>query len=175
MTNMEKKKKTVKDKNLKSYGKEIDPPTHDVAVKNGRKGGIASGKARREKADMRRALELALSMNVKGDVRKLLEELGYDADEMTNANAIAATIVAMGLNGDHKALDTMMNYLFAASEDERKTKESEARIESMRANIGANMQLTSSDDDDGDVVIYLPQIEGEPEDEGIQASEDKEE
>jgi hypothetical protein len=144
---------------LKKFGEDKAAPTHEEAVERGRKGGINSGISRRRKADMRESLEQMLSMRASGSTRELLEKLGYAEEDQTNANAIAATLLSLGLEGDHKALDTLLNYVLAVKEDDRKTRESEARIMAMQG--GVPSAVTSSDDEDGDVVIYLPKIEEE--------------
>lgn len=153
------KKKRGAPENMVPFGVERPAYTHEEAVENGRKGGIASGIVRKKKADMKEAIDLLLSMKARGTTKQVLEGLGYDEEEQTNANAIAATLFSMGMDGDHKALDTLLTYVLAVKEDDRKTKESEARIAAM--GVGTASAVTSSDDDDGDVIIYLPQIESE--------------
>ena len=146
--------------NLKRFGKEIPNPTSEEARERGAKGGIASGEARRKKADILRSIDLLLSMPAEGSVRAKLIEMGYPEEELTNANAIVATLYAKGImQGDQKAIETLINYAFQASDDERKTKESDARVAVMKGQT--DIAVTSKDDDDGDVVIYLPKIEGE--------------
>lgn len=153
------KKKRGNPETLVVFGEHKPAPTHEEAVENGRKGGIASGIARRRKADMKEAIDMLLSMKANGSTKAVLENLGYAEEDQTNANAIAATLFSMGMDGDHKALDTLLTYVLAVKEDDRKTRESEARIAAM--GVGTASAVTSSDDDDGDVIIYLPQIESE--------------
>ena len=51
--------------------------SHSEAVKNGQKGGIASGKARQEKATMKKTLEMLLNeKNNKGKTYRELSTLG---------------------------------------------------------------------------------------------------
>lgn len=54
------------DENLKK-GKATQFKSGEEAAKNGRKGGIASGKARREKADLKRQLQIWLESDVAKD------------------------------------------------------------------------------------------------------------
>lgn len=148
--------------NLKRFGKELPNPTSEEAKERGAKGGIASGEARRKKADILRSIDLLLGMPAEGSVREKLIEMGYAEEELTNANAIVATLFAKGImQGDQKAIETLINYAFQASDDERKTRESDARVAVMQGQT--DIAVTSKDDDDGDVVIYLPKIEGEDE------------
>lgn len=63
------------------------------ARKNGQKGGVRSGEARREKKRLRELLELALER--KGD------------DGQTTAEAVTAALVAKALTGDVKAYEVI--------------------------------------------------------------------
>lgn len=53
-----------KEENLKPFTSEQN---REEAVKNGKKGGVASGKARREKADLKKQLQLFLEMDATTD------------------------------------------------------------------------------------------------------------
>lgn len=64
----------------------------DEAREMGKKGGIASGRARRKKADFRKLLEAALSM--RHDV---------NGQEMTVAEGMTIAIIERALSGDCKA------------------------------------------------------------------------
>lgn len=64
----------MNDENLKK-GKATQFKSGDEAARNGRKGGIASGKARREKADMRKLLTMMLEENI--PTKKGSEEITY--------------------------------------------------------------------------------------------------
>lgn len=149
------------DANLEKFTSE---QSREEAAKNGRKGGIASGKARREKNAIKRAMESLMEMPVNGKVKDMMKGLGYSDDDMTCGGAVVATLWSKAILGDMKALEMLMNYFFQASEDERKTKESNARIEAL-ATKGVDITVESGDGDDGGVVIYLPEIEKEGSDE----------
>lgn len=58
-----------------------------------RKGGIASGKARREKANFKKLLEIALNEEYKGG--------------MTNAEAMVVSIIQEALEGNTKAFEVV--------------------------------------------------------------------
>lgn len=65
-------------------------PTSEEARKYGRKGGIASGKARREKADLKKKVNQILEMDVfSPQLKEMLEEKGLSA---TNQTAIATVL-----------------------------------------------------------------------------------
>lgn len=67
----------------------------EEAVKNGKKGGSASGEARRRKRDIRLAFEALLEKNYKGKDGKML----------SGAEAIALKQMEKALKGDAKAFE----------------------------------------------------------------------
>lgn len=73
----------------------------DEAREISRKGGIASGKARRKKKLMREQMELLLSLPLKNEkVQKKLTEMGIYKKDMDNQMALIASMFAKGLSGD---------------------------------------------------------------------------
>ena len=74
------------EQNLKKFGSEREPS------EAGRKGGKASGVARRRKRDMKNAAKLLLNMPVTGEnTIKNLETLGFEEEDMTNQMAAASS------------------------------------------------------------------------------------
>lgn len=75
----------------------------------GRKGGIASGKVRRQQADLRRAFQTLLRSEVNNEqMKQLLIQLGYDP---TNEMALALVVLQKALNGDMKAFSQIQQIL----------------------------------------------------------------
>lgn len=73
------------------------------------KGGLASGKARRHRADLKQAFEVLLSSEVNNEqMRDLLIGLGY---EPTNEMALALVILQKALNGDVKAFSKIQELI----------------------------------------------------------------
>lgn len=82
-------------KNLKPpYTSEQSPEEASI---NGRKGGIASGKARREKADLRKICQNILEMDIKGK----------DGTLKPGAEAMALAQLQKALKGDAKAFELL--------------------------------------------------------------------
>ena len=77
------------EQNLKKFTKE----SVDKAREAGRKGGIASGKSKREKANFKKLCEIALNEVYKG--------------EMTNAEAMVISMITKALEGDTKAFEVI--------------------------------------------------------------------
>lgn len=75
---------------LKAYEFTSDQ-SREKAAQNGRKGGIASGKAKREKANFKKLLEIALNEEYKG--------------EMTNAEAMVVSLIQEALSGNVRAFE----------------------------------------------------------------------
>ena len=71
--------------------------SHDEAVKNGAKGGKASGEARRHKRDIRKALEALLEKDY----------TDKHGNTMTGAEAIALKQLEKALKGDTKAFEVV--------------------------------------------------------------------
>lgn len=70
-----------------------------------RKGGIASGEARRKKKTMRENAELLLSLGVKNDkLKKVMNELGIDEEEQTNQMAMLISMLNVTLKGGNGAV-----------------------------------------------------------------------
>ena len=71
-------------------------PVKDVAEaqRRGRAGGIASGKARQKRKELRELLEVALSMP-------------HEESGMSNAEAVAAALVTKAKAGDTKAFEVL--------------------------------------------------------------------
>jgi hypothetical protein len=63
------------------------------ARENGKKGGIASGQKRREKANFKKLIEIALNEDYKGG--------------MSNAEAMVVSLIAKALEGDTKAFEVL--------------------------------------------------------------------
>lgn len=81
------------EENLKRYGKEKPNPTSEEATKNGRKGGIASGEARRKSKQMKAVLEYLMEKELD---RK-------DGGKGTTLEAICTAMVKEAMAGSVKA------------------------------------------------------------------------
>lgn len=86
--------------------------TASEAREKGRIGGLRSGVKRREKASLREAAELILSLDsVNLDAQRAMDQMGLDEDERTNAAAITATMVMRATMGDVKAYSALSKNL----------------------------------------------------------------
>lgn len=89
--------------NLTQAGK---PLSTEEAQKRGSKGGIASGKARRERKAMREQLEMLLKLPVKNEkLKKQIEDLGVKNKEINNQMAITIALYHEAMRGNTKAYE----------------------------------------------------------------------
>jgi len=85
-------------------GEDIHTFTHEEASK----GGIASGKARREKKLIKESIEMVLGLEVKNEkLREQLKKLGIQDEDMTNQLALVVAMLNKGLKGDTQAFNSL--------------------------------------------------------------------
>lgn len=95
-----------------------------------RKGGIASGKVRKERADFKKKIDEVLSMEVfNPQLKEMLEEKGLSA---TNQSAVAVKLLQQALKGNMRAIELLakMNGN-EGTKDTLDKKEQKARIKAL--------------------------------------------
>lgn len=98
----------------------IPPRTKDEARERGKNGGIASGKARREKKALRETMEEMLKVALKDD--NLLEtygKFGFAKKGMTMQDAIAAAMIHQAAKGNVKAYQAIKETITEKRDDEQ--------------------------------------------------------
>lgn len=99
------------------------------ARENGSKGGIASGKARRKKANLKKAFETILQAEVASpNVKKQLEELGFDS---TNEMALAMVMMQQAMKGNVRAFEQISKLTTTDAKDSLDKKEQKERIKAL--------------------------------------------
>lgn len=117
-----------------------------------RKGGINSGKTRRKKADLKKAMNAVLSAGVNSDqLKELLKSLNLPT---TNEYALSLSVVAKGIKkGDAKVLEVVHDIV--REKDKGDKAEQKARIEQIKAQTnklnGEDSEVEYLDDVEGDV------------------------
>lgn len=105
-------------------------PSSKEARENGKKGGVASGKARRKKANLKKAFETILQAEVASpNVKKQLEELGF---ESTNEMALAMVMMQKAMKGNVRAFEQISKLTTTDAKDSLDKKEQKERIESLK-------------------------------------------
>lgn len=128
------------------------------ARKNGSKGGIASGKARRKKANLKKAFETILQADVASpNVKKQLEDLGFDT---TNEMALAMVMMQKAMKGNVRAFEQISKLTTTDAKDSLDKKEQKERIEALKLeNEKRRKQIGTSEvdvKDDG----FIKSLEG---------------
>lgn len=75
------------------------------AVENGKKGGIASGKAKRKKRELKSVMQMLLDLPINDkEVIGELERLGVDISELDNNTRLMFALLKKAFNGDVQAI-----------------------------------------------------------------------
>ena len=118
-------------------------PSSEEARELGRKGGIASGKARRRKADLKRAFNTILKADVANEnISKQLEALGFEA---TNEMALAMVMMQKAMKGNVKAFEQIARLVAIDTKDSLDRKEQRERIISIQLENDKKRSVISCD------------------------------
>lgn len=113
------------------------------ARKNGSKGGVASGVARRKKANLKKAFETILQAEVASpNVKKQLEELGFDS---TNEMALAMVMMQKAMKGNVRAFEQISKLTTTDVKDSLDKKEQKERIKSLQIKNKREEKMLDSD------------------------------
>ena len=89
----------------------------EEAAKNGAKGGIASGEARRRKASLAQLAKIISDKPAPEKARGALAKIGFDDEEMTNNAMIVAGVYAKATKGDANAVEKWESWAGAVQDD----------------------------------------------------------
>lgn len=118
--------------------------TPSEAREYGRRGGKASGAARRKKADFRKTLNALLAAEIDSpEWTPVLESLGL---ESTLEAAVNAAIIREALNGDVKAYLAIKDVLGQTSKSDTDLEEQQLRMAAVKAKIGVDDRVEEQDD-----------------------------
>lgn len=124
-----------------------------------RKGGIASGKARRKKANLKKAFEAILEADVKSDkIKQQLENMGFEA---TNEMALAMVMMQKAMKGNVKAFEQIARLVATDTKDSLDRKEQRERIVSIQlGNEKLRAQIGKEEGQDEKIAGFLNLIKG---------------
>ena len=125
---------------------------------NAKKAGVASGKARRKKANLKKAFETILQADVASpNVKKQLEDMGFDT---TNEMALAMVMMQKAMKGNVRAFEQISKLTTTDAKDSLDKKEQKERIEALKlGNEKFRKQIGTSEvdvKDDG----FIKSLEG---------------
>ncbi|CAI3363749.1 stress-induced protein [Enterococcus cecorum] len=126
----------------------------------GKKGGIASGKARRKKANLKKALNTILTAEATSKNAAVLESLGF---ENTNEMAIMLSLTQQAMKGNVRAIE-LINKMATSEKDELDRKEQKARIKQLELSNKAAAEDTTVNDEQ--IIIVDEWQENEEEEDG---------
>lgn len=113
--------------------------SRDKAVKNGKKGGVASGAARRRRKTMRQTLNILLSTGLDASEQKFVEKvtprllaLGIDMEDATYQDVLLAGILLKAIRGDVRAAEFIRDTGGDSPHLELKKQELKLRKEELR-------------------------------------------
>lgn len=136
----------------KRHGIENLKPTNTLTMEErkglARKGGIASGKARRQKSDLKKTIKTILSMNVTDpkDIKKL-QALGLD---LTYENLVSLATVQQASKGNQRAMENVIK-LSATDKDKYDIAEQEERIKALKLK---NAKESAGANNEENIIIY---------------------
>lgn len=91
------------EQNLKKFGRDKPPLSHEQAVENGRKGKKKSDEAKREKRTSREIVEMLDSLAVSPNNREIMEALGIPEDMQTRQTLRLLQLQKRAESGDAQA------------------------------------------------------------------------
>ena len=138
------------EQNLKPF---TSDQSREEAKKNGAKGGVASGIARKKKRALKDTINMIMRLGVDPQTQSILEQLGVPEEDQSVQTAIVVAQAMKAMRGDTKAADYLGKY---ASADPRIFLEQE-RLALERERLAMKADADAPDDNETeDVVIYLP-------------------
>lgn len=143
------------EQNLKPANKRTKNEHREIA----RRGGVASGKARRKKANLKKAFETILQAEVASpNVKKQLEELGFDS---TNEMALAMVMMQKAMKGNVRAFEQISKLTTTDVKDTLDKKEQKERIKRLELdNKKREQELSGSESDTGLMESLLEAVKG---------------
>jgi hypothetical protein len=110
---------------------------------NAKKAGEASGKARRKKANLKKAFETILQAEVASpNVKKQLEELGFDS---TNEMALAMVMMQKAMKGNVRAFEQISKLTTTDAKDSLDKKEQKERIKALQIKNKRDEKMLDTD------------------------------
>ena len=120
-----------------------------------KRGGVASGKARRKKADFQKALKTILSSEVNHDqLAIMLKKMGFDN---TNESAIALVTIQKALKGDMRAIELIERSTAQVNKDSLDKAEQKERIKALKLD-NQRRELELNDGVNGERLVIVNDI-----------------
>ena len=118
----------MNNENLKPYNKLTEKEQRELVVK----GGKASGKARKEKAELKKLFMQYAQMQPTEKDKKKLIEMGYEESELTNLTSYVVSLFQNGRKGNPKALELSYDILIENNKKELELEKAKQEIERLK-------------------------------------------
>lgn len=118
----------MNNENLKPYNKLTEKEQRELVVK----GGKASGKARKEKAELKKLFMQYAQMRPTDKEKKKLLEMGYNESELTNLTSYVVSLFQNGRKGNPKALELSYDILIENNKKELELEKAKQEIERLK-------------------------------------------
>lgn len=112
--------------------------SREEAKKNGRKGGIASGEARRRKKSMQELAKIVNSLPLSAQNEKVLPEQLKENADATYQIAFVLKVYTQAMKGDVKAMKLWLDMSNAYSEEKNKLEIKKLKAEINKLNVETN-------------------------------------
>ena len=127
------------EKNLKPFEDRTESEQREIR----KKGGIKSGESRRKAKDIRKQLEIALTMPADPSVAAALGKTGVEIRD--NADVVVASIMKGVMKSNPQMIDRLMEYIGQSKKNEQRDAEIElararVEVEKQRAELEAEKQ-----------------------------------
>ena len=105
--------------------------TKEELSENGRKGGLASAKSKKEKKTFKQLMELWGEAPATEETRKQLLKAGFDADNLQQKNVLLLHLLEQSKKGSTKATEALISYLEESKEQKLEIKKLKEEIKKL--------------------------------------------
>lgn len=138
---------------MSNGSKNLRVPTSEQAREYGRRGGIASAKAKKKRADLKKAMQTLLALDVENEKsREQLEALGVDA---TNEMLLAFATFQQAVKGNQRAVENVIK-LSTADKDKHDIAEQKERIKALKLKNKQAEELGGASDEEIIIIADIP-------------------
>lgn len=128
-------------------------PTSEQAREYGRRGGIASAKAKKKRADLKKAMQTLLALDVENEKsREQLEALGVEA---TNEMLLAFATFQQAVKGNQRAVENVIK-LSTVDKDKHDIAEQKERIKALKLKNKQAEELGGASDEEIIIIADIP-------------------
>lgn len=124
----------MNEQNLKPYNKLTEKEQRELVVK----GGKASGKARKQKAELKKLFMQYAQMRPTEKEKQALVEMGYGEKDITNLTSYVVALFQNGMKGNQKALELSYDILSENNKRELELEKAKCEIEILKKKLAIN-------------------------------------